>query len=42
MLKIIEIDCSTGIETIRDMTPEEFAAYEEMQKQQVVDEASPE
>jgi hypothetical protein len=28
MTKIIEIDCETGIETIRDMTKEELARYE--------------
>lgn len=28
MTKIIEINCITGIETIRDMTPEELAVYE--------------
>jgi hypothetical protein len=29
--KIIEIDCSTGIETIRDMTEDEIAAHATMQ-----------
>lgn len=26
--KVVEIDCSTGVETIRDMTDEEIAAQE--------------
>ena len=28
--KVVEIDCSTGIETIRDMTTEEIEAQEAM------------
>ncbi len=28
--KIVEIDCSTGVETVRDMTTEEIAAQEAM------------
>jgi hypothetical protein len=28
--KVVEIDCSTGVETIRDMTAEEIAVQEEM------------
>jgi DNA-binding transcriptional regulator YhcF (GntR family) len=28
--KVVEIDCSTGIATTRDMTEEEIAAQEEM------------
>jgi hypothetical protein len=28
--KVVEIDCSTGIETVRDMTTEEIAAQEAM------------
>jgi hypothetical protein len=28
ILKVIEVDCSTGIETIRDMTEEEIAILE--------------
>jgi hypothetical protein len=28
--KIVEIDCSTGIETVRDMTAEEIEAQEAM------------
>jgi DNA-binding transcriptional regulator YhcF (GntR family) len=28
--KIVEIDCSTGVETTRDMTEEEIAAQEAM------------
>jgi len=28
--KVVEIDCSTGIETVRDMTPEEIEAQETM------------
>ena len=28
--KVVEIDCSTGIETVRDMTTEEIAAKEAM------------
>ena len=28
--KVVEIDCSTGIETIRDMTAEEIEAQEAM------------
>jgi hypothetical protein len=28
--KVVEIDCSTGIETVRDMTEEEIAIQEEM------------
>jgi hypothetical protein len=41
MLKITEINCLTGIEIVRDMTPEEFASYEELQKQKAIDEATP-
>ena len=29
-LKVVEIDCSTGIETVRDMTAEEIEAQEAM------------
>lgn len=29
--KITEIDCSTGVETTRDMTPAEIAARDDMQ-----------
>ena len=28
--KVVEIDCSTGVETVRDMTAEEIEAQEEM------------
>lgn len=28
--KVVEIDCSTGVETVRDMTDEEMAAQETM------------
>ena len=28
--KVVEIDCSTGVETVRDMTTEEIAAQEAM------------
>jgi hypothetical protein len=28
--KVVEIDCSTGVETVRDMTDEEMAAQEAM------------
>jgi len=31
MSKVIEIDCSTGISTERDMTPDELAAQAAMQ-----------
>lgn len=30
MATVIEIDCSTGISTERDMTPDEIAAQEKM------------
>ena len=28
--KVVEVDCSTGVETIRDMTTEEIAVQEDM------------
>jgi hypothetical protein len=40
--KIIEVDCSTGIETIRDMTAEEIAAHMAMQAQAEADRAAAE
>ena len=30
MAKVIEVDCSTGVSTERDMTPDELAAQEKM------------
>lgn len=29
--KIVEVDCSTGIETVRDMTEDEIAQYAALQ-----------
>jgi hypothetical protein len=31
-MKITEINCETGVETVRDMTEDELAAYEERKK----------
>jgi hypothetical protein len=39
MATVIEIDCSTGISTEREMTAEEVAAQEAMQAQVEVDRA---
>jgi hypothetical protein len=37
MSKVIEIDCSTGISTERDMTPAELEAQDAMQAQAETD-----
>lgn len=37
MTKIIEINCTTGVEIVRDMTEKEIVAYE-LQKQRALDE----
>jgi hypothetical protein len=34
MYKVTEVDCQTGIETIRDLTPEEIAVRESFMAEQ--------
>jgi hypothetical protein len=33
VVKIVEVDCSTGVETVRDMTEDEIAQYAVLQVQ---------
>jgi|SanBayMetagenome_1026888.scaffolds.fasta_scaffold19652_4 hypothetical protein len=35
--KITEVDCSTGVETVRDMTEDEIAQYSALQEQAEAD-----
>ena len=41
-MKMTEINCETGIETIRDMTPEELANYNKIKNYVPENETAPE